>query len=98
VPFGETETIWEPIEDAAIRGDVAGAKLSSRHLDRILGHHLACVYCTSSDRKSVVELLRKLRDLGVDGPLKYKTCRATIERREEFLWISDEIEGFEQKP
>lgn len=98
IPFGKIEEIWEPIEDAAALGKIAGAKISSRYLDQKLGHHLACVYCRSSDRESVAELLHKLRNLGIDGTLRYKTCRATIDRREEFLWTSDVIESLVQKP
>lgn len=90
--LGDPDGVWERIAEAAARGEVAGAKISSAHLDKILGHHLICVYCERSDRDSVAALLKVIRDLGVKGDLRYKTCKATVERREEFLWMSDMLE------
>lgn len=90
--LGDPEGIWERIATAAARGSIPGAKISSRHLDRILGHHLICVYCERSDRNTVDAMLGTLRQMGVEGHLRYKTCLATVERREEFFWTSDDLE------
>lgn len=90
--LGDPDLVWESIAVAAASGRIPGAKISSSHLDRILGHHLICVYCERSDRESVSDLLGLLRDMGISGPLRYKTCKATVERREEFLWMSSDFE------
>jgi hypothetical protein len=90
--LGDPDGVWERIAGAAARGDIAGAKISSAHLDGILGHHLICVYAERSDRETVETLLKVIRRLGVRGDLRYKTCKATVERREEFLWASDILE------
>jgi hypothetical protein len=90
--LGDPDGIWERIAAAAASGSIPGAKISSQHLDGILGHHLICVYCERSDRSTVEAMLKVLRSLGVEGHLRYKTCLATVERREEFLWTSDAIE------
>jgi hypothetical protein len=90
--LGDPDGIWERISAAAASGVIVGAKISSQHLDRILGHHLICAYCERSDRHTVEATLGIMRGLGVEGHLRYKTCLATVEGREEFLWNSDVIE------
>lgn len=87
--------LWEEIEDAACEGRVAAVKKSTKELSRKLGHDLACVYCRASDSDTVGETLAILREIGVTGPLQYKSDRATFEWREQYLWSSDD---FEQAP
>lgn len=92
IPIPDIGLVWEEIEDAACEGRVAAVKKSTDHLARKLGHHLACVYCVASDAETVAETLRLLREIGVEGPLQYKTDRATFEWREKYLWASDDFE------
>lgn len=91
-PLGDPDELWERLVKAACGGDIAATKMSAPRLDAILGHHLACVYCRMSDEASVGETLAVLRDLGVEGPLRYKADKATVEGREEYLWTSDQFE------
>jgi|GEM_PF-4265205 len=84
--------LWEEIEDAACEGKLLAVKKSTDVLGRKLGHHLACVYCSASDTDSVREVLKVLRELGVDGELRYKSDRSTHEFRSDYLWSSAEIE------
>ncbi|NTF17922.1 DUF1917 domain-containing protein [Agrobacterium rubi] len=94
--LGDPDLVWERIVMAAASGKLPGAKISSVHLDRILGHHLICVYCERSDTDSVEKLLTALRAMGIEGHLRYKTCKATAEGREEFLWVSADFETKQQ--
>ncbi len=91
-PLGDPDDLWERLVKAACHGDIVATKMSSSRLDAIVGHHLACVYCGMSDEASVGQTLTVLQDLGVEGPLRYKADKATVEGREEYLWTSDQIE------
>lgn len=93
VPLGDPDDIWETICVAAASGVLVGAKISSGRLDRILGHHLVCVYCPESSEATVRATLEQLRTMGVTGPLEYKTDKATYERREDRLWSSGSLEA-----
>ncbi|MBY5407409.1 DUF1917 domain-containing protein [Rhizobium leguminosarum] len=90
--------IWEEIEDAAVEGRILAAKKSTHELVRIIGHNLACVYCSASDPDAVAETLRTLREIGVDGELKYKSDLATFDGREEYLYSSSEFETLLPRP
>lgn len=92
IPLGDPDEIWERIVMAACDGRVAATKISSEKLDEILGHHMVCVYCRLSDKESVGETLRVLRELGVQGSLFYKSDRATHAGVDDHLWHSDGIE------
>ena len=92
IPIPDIGLIWEEIEDAACEGRLLAVKKSTDVLGKKLGHNLACVYCTSSDGDTVREVLALLRELGVDGELRYKSDKATLEFRDQYLWSSDEIE------
>lgn len=91
-PLRDPDDLWEHIVKAATHGDIIATKCSGPRLDAILGHHLACVYCPASDEATVAQTLAVLRDLGVSGPLNYKTDLATVEGREDYLWTSEQIE------
>lgn len=92
-PLDDPDDLWERIVKAAVRGEVDATKMSAPRLDAIAGHHIACVYCRYSDPESVGKTLRVLRELGVEGPLSYKSDKATVEGRDEYLWTSEQIEG-----
>ena len=94
IPIPDTGLLWEEIEDAACEGTLLAVKKSTDILGRKLGHHLACVYCSASDADTVREVLTVLRELGVEGELRYKSDRATFEFRDDYLWSSAEIENF----
>lgn len=93
IPIPDIGLLWEEIEDAACEGRLLAVKKSTDVLGKKLGHHLACVYCASSDADSVREVLMILRELGVEGELRYKSDRATFEFRDQYLWSSSEIEN-----
>lgn len=93
IPIPDIGLIWEEIEDAACEGRVIAVKKSTDALSKRLGHHLACVYCSASDADTVREVLMILRELGVEGELRYKSDRATFEFRGDYLWSSSEIEN-----
>lgn len=94
IPNPDIGNLWEEIEDAACEGRLLAVKKSTDVLGRKLGHNLACVYCSPSDADSVREVLTVLRELGVEGELRYKSDRATFEFRDDYLWSSSEIENF----
>jgi len=58
-----------------------------------MGHDLVCVYCGASDAETVTGTLRHLRAIGVDGELSYKSDRATVEWRDEYLYNSNDFES-----
>ena len=91
-PLGDPDGLWDRLAEAAKRGDLTATKMSGPRLDAIVGHHIACVYCVSSQRDVVEQTLRTLRELGVEGPLHYKSDKATVEGREEYLWTAEQIE------
>lgn len=92
-PLGDPDDLWERLVKAACAGDLDATKRSSARLDAIAGHHIACVYCRSSDEETVKRTLALLREIGVSGPLRYKSDKATVERRDEYLYESDLLEG-----
>ncbi|MGX9991638.1 hypothetical protein ACS4RR_021145 [Rhizobium sp. Z1P35] len=89
--------IWEDIEDAALAGRLLAVKKSTDVLARKIGHHLVCVYCATSDEACVGETLKVLRDLGVDGDLRYKSDKATFESKDQNLYSSREFEDLSPK-
>ncbi|KQT04078.1 putative phosphothreonine lyase domain-containg protein [Rhizobium sp. Leaf386] len=92
VALGDPEGIWRILADAAAQGELAAVKISSARLDVKLGHHLVCAYCETSQENDVRDALTKLRNLGVSGELRYKSDRATLQGRDEYLWHSTELE------
>lgn len=93
VSLGDTDGAWQKLADAAANGDLLAVKISSDRLDLILGHHLVCVYCQTSQSANVIATLGKLRTLGISGVLRYKSDRATLQRRDEYLWTSADFEA-----
>lgn len=83
--------LWEEIDAAIIDGRLAAAK-------KARDHSVALVYCRSSDEQTVAETLAILREIGVDGELRYKSDRATEERREQDLYSSTDFEHPSSKP
>ena len=77
--------LWEEIEDAAVEGRLLAVK-------KARDHSVALVYCRSSDEETVAETLAILREIGVEGQLRYKSDRATDQRRDEYLYDSDDFE------
>ncbi|KQT95437.1 MULTISPECIES: putative phosphothreonine lyase domain-containg protein [Rhizobium] len=93
IALGDPEGIWRKLAEAAAHGDLAAVKISSARLDVKLGHHLVCAYCKTSQENDVNETLTKLRNLGATGDLRYKSDRATLQGRDEYLWHSTELES-----
>ena len=91
--LGDPDEVWERICVAAACGQLPGVKISSPRLDEILGHHLICVYCERSDKETASSVLKTIRGLGVEGHLRYKSCKATVDGRDEYLWSSEELEA-----
>jgi len=77
--------LWEEIEDAAIGRRLLAVKKSR-------DHSIVCVYCGTSDQDTAAATLAILRDIGVEGELRYKSDRATEQRRDEYLYDSDDFE------
>lgn len=92
IELGDPETLWGAIGAAVLRGEFAAAKHSSRELDAKLGHHLVCVYCPVSSRETVEVALVRLRGLGIEGAIDYKSDRATQRGVDEHLWTSADFE------
>ncbi|WP_125461982.1 putative phosphothreonine lyase domain-containg protein [Rhizobium sp. Kim5] len=92
IPIPDVGLLWEEIEDAAMDGRLLAAKKSTHELIKIIGHNLACVYCAASDVDTVAETLQTLREIGVDGELRYKSDRATFDQRDEYLYSSSEFD------
>lgn len=92
-PLDDPDEVWERLVHAACDGLIDATKRSSPRLDAIVGHHLACVYCRSSDPEYAARTLAVLREMGIEGPLRYKSDLATVQGREEYLWVSEEIEA-----
>lgn len=92
IALGDPEGIWPKLAEAAAQGKLAAVKISSARLDVKLGHHLVCAYCKTSRENDVGETLRKLRNLGIIGDLRYKSDRATLQGRDEYLWHSSKVE------
>lgn len=92
-PLGDPDDLWERLVKAACAGDLDATKRSSARLDEIAGHHIACVYCRTSDAAYVGRTLEALRGLGVSGPLRYKSDQATRDGRDAYLWESEQIEA-----
>lgn len=91
-PLGDPDDLWDRLVTAASFGRIAAVKRSSERLDKIAGHHIACVYCCSADEETVKRTLALLRDIGVSGPLRYKSDKATVEGRDEYLYESGLLE------
>ena len=64
---------------------ISGAMISSFELNNILGHHLVCVFTYPHN---IWDTLNILRDIGITGELKYKSDKATMEDRDEYLHIA----------
>ncbi len=77
--------LWEEIDAAIIDGRLDAAK-------KARDHSIALVYCRSSDEQTVAETLAILREIGVEGELAYKSDRATEQRRDEYLYRSEDFE------
>lgn len=77
--------LWEEIDGAVIDGRLLAIKKS-------WCHSIALVYCHASDAETVSASLSILREIGVSGELQYKSCRATDQKRDEYLWTSDDFE------
>ncbi|KQY26222.1 hypothetical protein [Rhizobium sp. Root482] len=77
--------LWEEIEDAAIEGQLLAVK-------KARDHSMVCVYCISSDQETAAATLAILRDIGVEGELRYKSDRATEQRQDEYLYDSGDFE------
>ncbi|NTI03175.1 DUF1917 domain-containing protein [Agrobacterium rhizogenes] len=97
IPNPDIGLTWEDIEGAVVEGRLLAVKKSTATLRKKLGHDLVCIYCSASDVDTVVETLRVLREIGVDGDLRYKSDRATFDGREEYLWSSNDFEGLALK-
>lgn len=82
---GQPGPLWEEIEDAAVEGRLLAIKKSR-------DHSIVCVYCRTSDEETAAATLAILRNIGVEGELRYKSDRATEQRRDEYLYDSDEFE------
>ncbi|MGO8476273.1 hypothetical protein ACC739_30120 [Rhizobium ruizarguesonis] len=78
-------SLWEEIDAAIIDGRLAAVK-------KARDHSVALVYCRTSEEQSVGETLAILREIGVEGELRYKSDRATEQRRDEYLYRSGDIE------
>ncbi|WP_276117947.1 putative phosphothreonine lyase domain-containing protein [Pararhizobium qamdonense] len=98
IPVPDIGKFWEELEDAAVDGRVAAVKKSTIQLRQKIGHDLVCVYCATSDRETVAETLQTIREIGVEGELRYKSDLATTERRDEYLYRSSDFEGPIFKP
>lgn len=92
VEFGDPDGTWERIQVATACRKFVAVKKSGKTLDDILGHHIVCVYSTSSREEEVRAVLGRLREIGVKGELTYKTDLATVQGRDDKLWISERIE------
>ncbi|MBX5164836.1 hypothetical protein [Rhizobium sp. NZLR4b] len=94
VPIGVPDIgrVWEDLEDAAVAGKLLAIKKSTDVLRRKLGHDLVCVYCSRSDEYTVSDTLTVLREIGVEGDLRYKSDLATFEGRDEYLYGSSDFE------
>jgi hypothetical protein len=92
IPVPDIGLLWEDLEDAAVEGRLLGVKKSTHELVKKIGRNLACVYCATSDEATVAETLRTLREIGVDGELRYKSDQATADGRDEYLWSSADFE------
>lgn len=92
IPFGDPDGIWKRLANAARDGRLRAVKISAPPLDEKLGHHLVCAYSKISTQIAVGEALAKLRMLGVSGDLRYKSDKATLEGRDEYLWSSVDLE------
>lgn len=98
-PLGDPDDVWDRLVSASVKGQIDATKCSGRLLDERAGHHIACVYCASSEAEYVAKTLTVLRRIGIEGPLRYKTDKATAERRDEYLWTSEQIEAmFKDEP
>ncbi|MCS4088840.1 DUF1917 domain-containing protein [Rhizobium sp. BK176] len=93
IPFGDPDGTWERLADAARDGRLLAVKISAPPLDEKLGHHLVCAYSKISTRIAVNEALSKLRMLGVSGDLRYKSDKATLDGRDDYLWDSVDLEA-----
>jgi len=93
VEFGDPDGVWERIQVATAFRRFAAVKISAPTLSAILGHRLVCVYSESSEEEQVGEVLRCLREIGVQGNLTYKTDLATFQGRDDKLWTSEQLEG-----
>lgn len=89
----EDHETWDRIISAIHRGRLVAAKLSSPILAHKLGHSLACIYCEASDMETARGALAVLRDIGIEGPLTYKSDSATARGTDEKLWTSMDFEG-----
>ncbi|UWU29129.1 DUF1917 domain-containing protein [Rhizobium sp. WSM1274] len=98
IPIPDVGLVWEDIEDAAVGGRLLAVKKSTHELVRRIGHHLVCVYCSASDELTVAETLRTLREIDVEGDLRYKSDLATFDGREEYLYSSSEFEALLPRP
>ncbi|MBY3044862.1 hypothetical protein [Rhizobium leguminosarum] len=78
-------SLWEEIDAAIIDGRLTAAK-------KARDHSVALVYCRSSDEHTVAETLAILREIGIEGEIRYKSDRATEQRRDDYLYESDEFE------
>ncbi|MGO8034932.1 putative phosphothreonine lyase domain-containing protein [Rhizobium leguminosarum] len=90
--------VWAKIEDAVVEGKLLAAKKSTHHLVRIIGYNLACVYCSESNETTITETLAVLREIGIEGELRYKSDKATFEQSDEYLYSSNDFEGPGLKP
>ncbi len=91
IALGDPDGIWQKLQQAAHEGQVTAVKISAPPLDDVLGHHLVCAYCPSSHENHVVPALSVLRRLGVKDQIRYKSDKATVEARDEYLWDSRDL-------
>jgi hypothetical protein len=92
IPFDDPKQTWDTIVEAVARGELLAVKKSGPSLDRIVGHHIVCVYSTLSTQEKAREVLTVLRRIGVEGDLFYKSDRATAMGNDDKLWTSFDIE------
>ena len=77
--------LWEEIDAAIMDGRLDAAK-------KARDHSIALVYCRSSDEQTVAETLAILREIGVEGDMRYKSDCTTDQRRDEYLYDSADFE------
>ena len=93
--LAQDDTLWNDIVDMAINSEFDAVKRTSSTFEKDEGTGIICVYCKISSDWYVMGALSKLRGLGIEGELFYKSDKATREGREEYLWSSGMFENNE---
>lgn len=98
VPVLEQDnTLWDNLINMTINSEFDAVKRTSSAFERGEGTGIICVYCRISSDWYVMGALSKLRGLGIEGELFYKSDKATRDGREEYLWNSGMFEDNEPR-